>query len=287
MVQRRSRVASDQSRRYVQAAPVDPVRFASAVLATVAAFFGYLVASEGLDRAFVETLSINRRSGAADAFGPFVTLLGLIYSIILGQIYSYYFDRQGTIQDCLFQEVSALHQLKEITVLGNEKCILGKESFEVLHRYGAQLQAAGFTAETELLDPTAVDLLRLVDTLDQTEARAGLVDSSALCRVAGDNMVRITEARAKRVSAIAGALPSIQGITQRVISVVILLGFVLVDLGAPKLEALLFAVICGCFFLINSFLDDLADPFSGTWSINSSAKEDLERLMKDLEQLKS
>lgn len=263
----------------MQAAPIDPVRFASAVLATVAAFFGYLIASNGLDQAFMETLSINRRSGAADAFGPFVTLLGLIYSIILGQIYSYYFDRQGTIQDCLFQEVSALHQLKEVTMLSNERCGLGKESFEVLHRYGAWLQATGFSAETELLDPTSLDILRLVDTLDQ---KAG-----ALGRVAGDTMVRITEARANRVSAIAGALPSIQKITQRVISVVILLGFVLVDLGAPKLEALLFSVICGCFFLINSFLDDLADPFSGTWSINSSAKEDLDRLMKDLEQLKS
>jgi hypothetical protein len=34
----------------------------------------------------------------------------------------------------------------------------------------------------------------------------------------------------------------------------VLLGFVLVDLGAPKLEALLFATTTGCFVLINIFL---------------------------------
>ena len=49
-----------------------------------------------------------------------------------------------------------------------------------------------------------------------------------------------------------------------------LLGFVLVDLGAPKLEALLFATTTGCFVLINIFLAGLemlkpADGFEETY----------------------
>ena len=71
----------------------------------------YLSGSSLLDSVLVQVLGFNRASG--DAFGPFVTLLGLIYSILLGQIYEYYFNRQGA----LYQEISALsHRLPRRSV---------------------------------------------------------------------------------------------------------------------------------------------------------------------------
>ena len=69
---------------------------------------------------FLQVLGFNRASG--DAFGPFVTLLGLIYSILLGQIYEYYFNRQGVIQDALYQEISALSLLSEVTDFLADRC---------------------------------------------------------------------------------------------------------------------------------------------------------------------
>ena len=54
---------------------------------------------------------------------------------------------------------------------------------------------------------------------------------------------------------------------------VITSGFVLVDLGAPKLEALLFSVTTASFVLINIFLDDLKDPFSGSWNVDPARRE--------------
>ena len=72
----------------------------------------YLSGSSLLDSVLVQVLGFNRASG--DAFGPFVTLLGLIYSILLGQIYGYYFERQGVIQDALYQKISALTLLSEV-----------------------------------------------------------------------------------------------------------------------------------------------------------------------------
>ena len=36
-----------------------------------------------------------------------------MYSVILGQIYTYYFDRQGTIQDRLYAEAYAARDLAE------------------------------------------------------------------------------------------------------------------------------------------------------------------------------
>ena len=72
----------------------------------------YLSGSSLLDSVLVQVLGFNCASG--DAFGPFVTLLGLIYSILLGQIYGYYFERQGVIQDALYQKISALTLLSEV-----------------------------------------------------------------------------------------------------------------------------------------------------------------------------
>ena len=86
-------------------------------------------------------------------------------------------------------------------------------------------------------------------------------------------MDRLVAARAQRLSAIAAELPPVQTITQRVISAVLLLGFVLVDLGSPTLEAVLFSTISACFFLIAAFLDDLANPFGGSWSVGPAQEE--------------
>ena len=47
-----------------------------------------------------------------EAFGAFTTLMGLVYSIILGQSYQYYFDRQGAIQDASFKEIANIHRCK-------------------------------------------------------------------------------------------------------------------------------------------------------------------------------
>ena len=71
---------------------------------------------------------------------------------------------------------------------------------------------------------------------------------------------------------------------QRIIAGVILVGFVLVDLGAPKLEAALFAVVTASFVLINTFLNDLSDPFGGSWNVQDAARTELEQLVAVLDE---
>ena len=74
----------------------------------------------------------------------------------------------------------------------------------------------------------------------------------------------------------------IQSFALRIIAVVLLLGFLLVDLGSPRLEALLFSVVSGVFVLINYFLSDLSDPFGGSWNVEP-AREELSTLLTRLE----
>jgi len=84
----------------LQSGPKLALGYVWSIVSLPVTFWGYLAGSALLDRGFVQILGFSRESG--DAFGPFVTLLGLIYSILLGQIYGYYFDRQGGIQDALY-----------------------------------------------------------------------------------------------------------------------------------------------------------------------------------------
>ena len=44
----------------------------------------------------------------------------------------------------------------------------------------------------------------------------------------------------------------------------------LVDLGSPQFEAILFAVLACSFYLLESFVDDLEDPFGGSWTVDAA-----------------
>ena len=118
-----------------------------------------------------------------------------------------------------------------------------------------------------------LELARIYD--DKTESSTppshGLIVANAIQAA--------TSARALRTSHVNSDLPVVQKITERLLSYVILGGFVLVDLKAPILEALLFSVLAGCFTTIHGFLMDLSDPFSGQWTVGTHIRKDLEDLI--------
>ena len=255
-------------------------RIAALSLSIPAAFFGYLSVGRVLDKTLVAEFAVNR--AGADAFGPFVTLLGLIYSILLAQSYEYYFTRQGTIQDALYEEVMSLQQLYEaITALTERHPSLAAERgrlLGVLRTHSEGLLRLGFSDDTKLLSRSSLELHRLLETIEVTTAGR----SAQNLLLAGNAVGALSAARARRISAVAARLPLIQSFALRIIAVVLLLGFLLVDLGSPRLEALLFSVVSGVFVLINYFLSDLSDPFGGSWNVEP-AREELSTLLTRLE----
>ncbi len=273
------------------------------------AFTAYLGGSSLLDTVLVEALGVNRAD--SDAFGPFVTLLGLIYSIQLSQTYGYYFDRQGVIQDALYQEIGCIQELAAAldALCDRYPDIDRAESYSALHAHASSLLTRGFVATTTLegeADPRR--LIALLDALDDPARRSATVLSTMLT-----NVRQIGSSRAARLSAVAADLPEVQRWSERLLSVLLLLGFLLVDLGgmrdlgvtsarsrrwssalisarsrrccslaprppsrlhtAPKLEALLFAGLAGVFGLLNTFIDDLSDPFGGAWNVDKAREE--------------
>lgn len=239
----------------------------------VASYVIYALGSDVLNGLMVAGLGIPR-SRSAEAFGPFVTLLGLVYSVILGQIYTYYFDRQGTIQDKLYAETQAARDLAEAVdaVSRRTRALRGARrdaALAVLQRHGERLLATGFSAEAAHDDQEDLrSLLSVVEALD-----AAAPGDAGMARVAASAYERAAAARVDRRSALCSELPPIQIQAFSVISYVLLAGWLLVDLGAPTFEAVLFAVLAACFSLIAAFVEDLGDPYSGAWTVDSARAE--------------
>jgi hypothetical protein len=85
------------------------------------AFYGFLAFDLTTLAHVIAADDFKKASGflnlTSDAFGSFTTLLGLVFSILLGQTYQYYFDRQGAIQDSAYREICAVSRLLELVRL--------------------------------------------------------------------------------------------------------------------------------------------------------------------------
>ena len=63
---------------------------------------------------------------------------------------------------------------------------------------------------------------------------------------------------------------------------VLILSFLLLDLSAPKLEAMLFGAICATSCVFVYVIADLSDPFNGHWSVGAATAE-VEALEKKIQ----
>ena len=252
-------------------------RISRLVVAAGAAFGGYVLGNDYLNVAIVEVLGIDRSQGVG-AFGPFVTLLALIYSTILGSIYSQLSSRQGAIQDSLFAEAFAVRDVAEV-------CDIVDRSGKKTDLAGAR-RAIRAHAETlrDAVDGEAADgadqasLARLLGAVDEVDAAAG---GGAVCARAVNAYGAAVSARSARASALASTIPPIKLYSYVIISRILLAVFLLVDLGSLRFEAVLFATLVAAFQLIESFVEDLSDPFGGAWSV-ASAREEVDELLKSL-----
>lgn len=270
----------------------------SAVVVT--SFAAYLMGTAILNRTIVEGFGVSR---GGDAFGPFATLLSLIYSIVLGQIYHYYFERQQMIQNCLYEEAAALQILLHVCNCQHRTTTPATEANSQkkkattrldytdgkgkarplmcapLKEYTQNFIQTAFSKQSSriLSQDVPQKLVELANIYDTTSSQSSR--SPSRCLMVANAIQAATSARALRISHVNSELPAVQKITERLLSYVILVGFVLVDLKAPILEASLFSVISGCFTTIHGFLMDLSDPFSGQWTVGTHIRKDLDDLV--------
>lgn len=233
--------------------------------------------------------------GDLDAFGPLWTLSGLLFSVMLGQTYQYYFDRQGAIQDAAFEETLALWRLSQLVTTTINDLHARRSAYVLVKSYAEQLSAAGArrrpaaaTNFRELLDtssPTravglsaAADLLVEFDLGNDEPSQLGDVcglaagaESAAGVQCIHDTVRDIHRCAAKRVSNINADLPPLQWHALSAFGVLLVGSFGLLDLGSAKMEAAVLAIGLASSALFYLVLSDLQNPFEGSWAVSPAA----------------
>ena len=194
---------------------------------------------------------------SSDAFGSFTTLMGLVFSILLGQTYQYYFDRQGTIQDSAFREICALSRLLELVRLLDPPVDVRRSALNILKNYSKDLLNNGLKDGARLIADTPAappgspsggsgneaadlhDVLKLIGSAPALSANVVATNLSispaaatTALQAAHTTVRDIDDARAVRVSNINADLPYAQWLTLNLLGGLLMSSFLLLDLGA-------------------------------------------------------
>ena len=208
---------------------------------------------------------------------------------------SYYFDRQGAIQDAAFREIAELQRLLDTCLSflhsrgvhaspttgrraskGAPSHSKGLRILELLEMEIASLAPGGdgLTASTTLVSTRRAlqSCLELLNDLSADEDSKNDPATVATLNAVHHSVTTICEARALRVSQINADLPPAQFLTLNVLGGLLLGSFLLSDLKNDQLEAALFGAIAGSAAIFKQILHDLAGPFSGSWSVEPARK---------------
>ncbi len=219
-------------------------------------------------------------AGARDlgeGVGAFLTVVGVIYALIIGFTFQQAFGRQAELRQKLTAEASSLRNLLLLSGTMRVGTAQGTVAGH-LRSYVEQLLDHEFPPEDEV--DAAPILYEIVPVLNEISAdgTADAVDRITLNAI-HDELRTTTRARSERLSIAARHIPRIHWFQIELLSTLIMVGFLLLDLHAPLLEALLLGLTTSAIMVLYLSLFDLDYPFGGLWRVEPLG---LQRLRKEL-----
>jgi len=221
-------------------------------------------------------------TGAQDlgeGVGAFLTVVGVIYALIIGFTFQQAFARQAELRQKLTAEASSLRNL--ILLTGTMRAGAAQKAVEdhVLG-YVEHLLDHEFPPEDGV--DAAPILYRIVPVLNEmsTDGVSDEVDRVTL-HANHDELRTAARARSERLSIAARYIPRIHWFQIELLSTLIMVGFLLLDMGAPLLEALLLGLTTGAIMVLYLSLFDLDYPFGGLWRVEPLGLQRLRRELGD------
>jgi hypothetical protein len=212
-----------------------------------------------------------------EGVGAFLTVVGVIYALIIGFTFQQAFGRQAELRQKLAAEASSLRNL--LLLSGTMRLGTTQEAVAGhLRSYVGQLLDHEFPPEDKV--DAAPTLYQIVPVLNEvsTDGTADAVDRITLNAI-HDELRTATRARSERLSIAARHIPRIHWFQIELLSTLIMVGFLLLDLHAPLLEALLLGLTTSAIMVLYLSLFDLDYPFGGLWRVEPLG---LQRLRKEL-----
>jgi hypothetical protein len=222
-------------------------------------------------------------AGAQDlgeGVGAFLTVVGVIYALIIGFTFQQAFGRQAELRQKLTAEASSLRNLILLTGTMRGGTAQKAVGGHVLG-YVEQLLDHEFPPDDagDAVDAAPI-LYQIVPVLNEmsTDGISDKVDRITLNAI-HDELRTTTRARSERLSIAARHIPRIHWFQIELLSTLIMVGFLLLDMSAPLLEALLLGLTTSAIMVLYLSLFDLDYPFGGLWRVEPLG---LQRLRHEL-----
>jgi hypothetical protein len=212
-----------------------------------------------------------------EGVGTFLTVVGVIYALILGFTFQRAFSRQNDLRHKLTTEASSLRNLLLLCGVMRARQRRGAIAHHV-RDYVERLLKHEFPPQEENPTDTAAILYRIVPVLNEicADGIADDVDRVTLDAV-HDELRSATRSRSERLTISARHIPRVHWFQIELLSALIMVGFLLLDLRAPRLEALLFGMTASAISVLYLSLFDLDYPFGGLWRVEPRALLALQR----------
>jgi hypothetical protein len=217
-----------------------------------------------------------------EGVGTFLTVVGVIYALILGFTFQRAFSRQNELRHKLTAEASSLRNLLLLCGVMRARQRRGAIADHV-RDYVEHLLEREFPAHEEPPGDTAAILYGIVPLLNEicADGIADEVDRVTLDAVY-EELRSATRSRSERLTVAVRHIPRIHWFQIELLSMLIMVGFLLLDLRAPLLEALLFGMTASAISVLYLSLFDLDYPFGGLWRVEPRGLLGLQRELAHL-----
>ena len=249
------------------------VLFATPALAAAGAFALHWLLADLVQ----EPLGTAAARDLGEGIGTFLTVIGIIYALILGFTFQQAYSRQTDLRAALRAEASSLWNL---LLLGRAMGGTAEQG-EIDRRVRAYVEhVLGAEFPPEELEPAeaAPMLFEVLGVLHRLSADgvADEVDRVTLAAI-HDELRAATRARSDRLAISTRPIPRIHWFQIELLSTLVMIGFLILDLRAPLLEALLLSFTTSAITVLYMSLFDLDYPFAGLWRVEPRPLEALRR----------
>ncbi|MAE93472.1 MAG: hypothetical protein CL910_02300 [Deltaproteobacteria bacterium] len=216
-----------------------------------------------------------------EGIGTFLTVIGIIYALILGFTFQQAFSRQIDLRSALRAEASSLWNLLLLGRAMGGAAQRGEIDRRVRAYVGYVLGAEFPPDEREPVEaaPMLFEILGVLHGLS-ADGVGDEVDRVTLAAI-HDELRAATRARSDRLAISTRAIPRIHWFQIELLSTLVMIGFLLLDLQAPPLEALLLGLTASAITVLYMSLFDLDYPFAGLWRVEPKP---LEALVRELDE---
>jgi hypothetical protein len=217
-----------------------------------------------------------------EGIGAFLTVVGVIYALIVGFTFQQSFARLTELRHKMTAEAGCLRNL---TLLAGVMRAADRRPEVARHLLGyvERVLADEFPPSDSVSSEAPTLLYGVLPVLHEISADGAGDEVDRVTLDAIHEEIRsATRDRGERLTIALRRIPRVHWFQIELLSTLLVVGYLLLDLGAPLLEALLQGLTASAITVLYLSLFDLDYPFGGLWRVEPSALREIRDELREL-----